>query len=100
MEVWIIFWDCTYEPILTTIKNDKFCKINTFSFSLIWPLAPSPDELFITAAEVRTNQQWLITISVRVSQHISSVIDRLVIGCRVGVNGKITSDTYTSALSH
>ena len=25
-------------------------------------LAPSPDELFITAAEVRTNQRWLISL--------------------------------------
>ena len=38
------------------------------SFLIAWPmfcqLVPSPDERFITAAEVRTNQRWLISIFV------------------------------------
>ena len=51
-----------------------------------------PDRLSITAAEVRTIQRWLISISVRESTHISSGIDRLVSRWRVGVNDKITND--------
>ena len=64
---------------------------------MVCPLAPSPDELFITAADVRTTQRWLISISVRASLHINSDIARLVSRWRVGTNAKITSNTYDSS---
>ena len=47
-------------------------------------LAPSVDELFVTAAEVRTTQRWLVSIFVHESPHINSGIGRLVIQWRVG----------------
>ena len=45
---------------------------------LTCPLAPLPNEFFITAAEVRTTQRWLINIVVRESLHIKSGIVRQV----------------------
>ena len=38
----------------------------------VCPLTPLPDELFITAATVRTNQRRLSSISDRESPHIDS----------------------------
>ena len=66
---------------------------------MVCPLAPLPDELFITAAEVITTQRWLTIISVLESPHISFGLARLLSRWRVDANDKITSDTYRSALS-
>ena len=61
-------------------------------------LAPLPDHQSITAAEVRTTQHLLVSISDRESPHISSGLGR-VSRWRVGAIDKITSDTYGSVLS-
>ena len=60
------------------------------------PLAPLPDQLFITVPEVRTSQRWLISIPVRESSHISSDLGRVSWWC-VGAEEKITNDRYESA---
>ena len=55
-------------------------------------LAPSVDELFVTAAEVRTTQRWLVSIFVHESPHINSGIGRPDSRGRYGLNDKITSE--------
>ena len=47
---------------------------NGLPLHVFCPLAPLPDELFITAAELRTNQPWLISITVRKSQFVVLVL--------------------------
>ena len=58
------------------------------------PLAPLYDKHFITAAEVRTIQRWLISVSFREWLPISSGIGHLISLWRVGasqVRGMVTS---------
>ena len=40
---------------------------------MVCPLAPSPDELSNTAADIRTTQRWLISISVA-NHHILTMV--------------------------
>ena len=64
---------------------------------MVCPLAPSPGELYVTAAEIKTTQRWLISIPFA-NHHMLVLALAAYVGLwRVGANGKITSDTYWSA---
>ena len=84
-------WQLTKVSTVNELKNvdpkglrDPECPF--YSPNMVCPLAPSSDDLFITAAEVKTTMANLPI-------NASSGNARLVRRRRVGANDKITSDT-------